>query len=240
MKGYKFLPIILLLGAVVLSACGLQVIKGSENVVSETRQVRDFDAVAFSGSGDVIITQGNKESLKIAAEDNLIPYIRTEVRGRTLHIDIDPGTIAVLQEEKPMRFYISMKQVNGLSLSGSGTITSEFISTNNLDIKNSGSGETKIDKLTADSLHIDISGSGNCLIKGQVAKEIITISGSGTCNNRDLQSKDVKIDVSGSGKTAVMATDNLDVTISGSGDVTYTGNPRISQKITGFGKIGTN
>jgi hypothetical protein len=240
MKSYKIFPIILTMLALGLSGCGFTVVKGSGNVVSEIRQVSNFDAIAFSGSGDVVVTQGDEEGLKIEAEDNLMPYIRTEVRGKTLHLEIDPPGLTVFRTGKPVRFFVSLKQVNALTLSGSGTIYSSNLTAKSLDITNSGSGETRIDNLTADRLNIDVSGSGRCILKGQSPVQKIVISGSGDCNTLALKSKEVVINVSGSGKASVMATDKLDITISGSGDVFYTGTPHVSQTITGSGKIIAN
>jgi hypothetical protein len=239
-KKIMLLSVLMILGALSMSACGFNVVRGSGNVVTETRQVSDFDSVAFSGSGDVIITQGDAEGLTVEAEENLIPYIRTEVRGRTLHIFMKPLEMIIIRPEKPMRFHVAMKQVNGFDISGSGSVYSKSISTNNLDINISGSGEATIDSLTADGLSIDISGSGKSTLKGTVAQEKIVISGSGSCYNADLASKDVAIDVSGSGKTFVAATDKLDINISGSGDVVYTGVPKLTQKISGSGSIKSN
>lgn len=240
MKGYKFLPVLMILGAFVLSACGINVVRGSGNVVNETRQVSEFDSIAFSGSGDVIVTQGDTEGLVVEAEDNLLPYIRTDVRARTLHIYFDPMDLVMVHANKTMRFHVSMKQVAGLDLSGSGTVYSRSITADNLVIDISGSGETTIDSLKADNLNIDISGSGKCKLAGDVSSEKLNISGSGDCNTRDLTSRNAVIDVSGSGKAIVMAADRLDVKISGSGDVFYSGNPQISQKVTGSGKISAN
>ncbi|NLF51193.1 MAG: DUF2807 domain-containing protein, partial [Leptolinea sp.] len=67
--------------------------------------------------------------------------------------------------------------------------------------------------------------------------ETIEISGSGTVNHEDLASKDVKVDVSGSGETFVNTSDTLDIDISGSGDVTYTGISKVRQHISGSGDI---
>ncbi len=224
-------------GALLLSACGFGVLRGSGNVVSESRAVSNFDAVAFSGSGDVIIDQNGTEGLKIEAEDNLIPHIRTEVRGHTLHIFFDPMGMVMVRPTRPMKFHLSMKDVKVLDLSGSGTIYSEKITTSSLVMDISGSGDATIDSLTADRMDIDISGSGKCLLKGEAAMLSLNISGSGNCNSSGLNSKDVRIDVSGSGKAQVKADNRLDIDISGSGDVVYTGSPQISQKVSGSGRI---
>jgi hypothetical protein len=236
----RITAIILLMGTLLLSGCnftGLKIVTGSGKTVEETRQVSGFDSIDMSGSGDVIITQGNQEGIKIEAEDNLMPYIRTEVRGHTLHIYIDHTNLLTINTSHPMRFYVSMKEVAGLDLSGSGSFSSDQISTKDLDIKISGSGDVDIDDLKADSVTLDVSGSGKCNFKGEAASQNIDISGSGRCDNSGLKSRDVKIDVSGSGNITVDAKDTLDVNISGSGDVIYSGSPKISQDISGSGHI---
>ncbi len=47
-------------------ACGLRVMKGSGIIETESRDVRGFDAIDFSGNGELTITQGDSESLTIA------------------------------------------------------------------------------------------------------------------------------------------------------------------------------
>ena len=42
--------------ALLLSGCALAGVRGSGDIVTETREVSDFDRVSLSGSGEVIIT----------------------------------------------------------------------------------------------------------------------------------------------------------------------------------------
>lgn len=237
MKTRVIFSILMILGALMMSACGITVVRGSGEVVTENRAVSNYDSVSFSCTGDLVITQGDTEGLIVEAEKDLMKYIRTFVRGRTLHIYLDPASMLFSHPQKPMRFQVAMKSVKGLDLSGSGTIYAEKVTTDDLDIDISGSGQTTIDDLTANSLSLDISGSGKSRMKGTVDRETIEISGSGTVNHEDLASKDVKVDVSGSGETFVNTSDTLDIDISGSGDVTYTGIPKVRQHISGSGDI---
>ncbi|GAP22182.1 head GIN domain-containing protein [Leptolinea tardivitalis] len=227
----------LILMAFGLSACGTTIVRGSGNIITENRDVSHFNSMAFSVPGDLIITQGNEESLKIEAEDNLVPYIITEVRGNTLHIYADPRKLAFLNPRKPMRFEVTLKELKSLDLSGSGSISSKEIKTDTLDANISGSGRMDFENLTANTLNIDLSGSGVVALKGNVETESLDVSGSGDCDLSGLTSKSASINISGSGKTSVNATDNLDLNISGSGNLTYTGNPHITQSISGSGKI---
>jgi predicted small secreted protein len=233
----SFVVSILLLSVLTLSACGVKVIVGSGKIVTEDRQVSQFEAVSLSGSGDVIIQQGDREELKITAEDNLMPYIRTEVRGRTLHIFFDPRRLVFVNPTRPIKIYLSMRDVRDLELSGSGSLYSEKIVTDNLDIDISGSGEVTVDDLKADGVKLDISGSGRCRLKGEVDRQTLNISGSGSCQAGELQSRETVIDVSGSGKIEVNAAEKLRVDISGSGDVIYSGKPQISQSVSGSGRL---
>jgi hypothetical protein len=48
----------------------------------------------------------------------------------------------------------------------------------------------------------------------------------------------VKVDMSGSGVASVHASDALDLHMSGSGTLTYTGDPKqVTQQISGSGKV---
>jgi hypothetical protein len=237
MKRITTITLIFVIGALLMSACGLGMIRGSGDVVEETRPVSGFTAIASSGSGDVIITQGSEESLKIEAEENLIRYIRTEVRGDTLNIYIDPAGALAIQPTRPMKFYVSLKDLTGLNLSGSGTIKSDKIETNDLDVNVSGSGRVNIEDLSAESVKIDISGSGQCALKGKASSQKVVISGSGRCANDKLVTRDTSINLSGSGAAFVNASDTLTMNVSGSGDVEYTGTAKITQNVTGSGRV---
>jgi hypothetical protein len=240
MKRVLVLPIVLLCGALLLSACGFGMIQGSGKVVEETRPVSGFDSIASSGSGDVIITQGDTESLKVEAEENLMRYIRTEVRGNTLHIYLDPAGLFAIRATKPMRFYVSLKQLAGLTLSGSGTMKSDRIETADLDINASGSGNVTINDLKVDTVKIDLSGSGETTLKGEADTQKLTLSGSGRCENGKLVTRETTVDASGSGGAVVNVSDTLNVNLSGSGSVDYTGTPKVTQHVSGSGHVSAN
>ncbi len=237
MKTKAVVSTLMILGALMMSACGITVVRGSGKVVTENRAVSNYDSIVLSSIGDLVITQGDTESLSVEAEENVMKYIRTVVRGRTLHIYLDPISMVTINPKVPMRFHVAMKNVNGLDLSGSGTIYTEKVAADDLKINISGSGNITIDDLTANSLSLDISGSGESRIIGMVDREKITVSGSGTVYHEELVSRDVTVNVSGSGTMYVNAADTLEIDVSGSGDVTYTGTPKVTQHISGSGDI---
>ena len=112
MKKY-FLITLAIITTLILNSCAFSLTQGSGKVVTETRQVSGFDRVALSGIGNLTITQGDKESLKIEAEDNILPRIETTVQNRTLIIryqnnDWQKNVVPT----KPINFYLTVKNIN--------------------------------------------------------------------------------------------------------------------------------
>jgi hypothetical protein len=239
----RFLTVVLLvLTILTVTACnvGVRVIQGSGNVVTEDRQVTNFDRIALEGSGDVVITQGGSESLTVETDDNVIEQVKTEVEGGTLTLGLVTGipTGVNVQSTTRLIFYVGVDDLTGLSISGSGDIEAETIETERLDASINGSGNVRISNLTAGEVSADISGSGEVdLAAGEAAEQDTSISGSGKYLAGDLCGAMVKVSVSGSGEATVCATDTLDADISGSGNVNYHGQPSINISGSGSGQL---
>lgn len=213
------------------------VIQGSGNIVTESRSVSNFNRISMSWVGNLIITQGEEESLTVKAENNIMQYIITEVRDDTLYLGFDTEKYKIILPGKPVEYNLKLKNIVGLNVSGSGNIESDSIETDSIDFNLSGLTNVNIRMLKAERLNIKISGSSNVGLIGKVNEQDIKISGSGSYDAGDLFSKKVNLKVSGSGKTTIWATESLDVNISGSGTVEYYGNPTIRSSISGSGKI---
>jgi Putative auto-transporter adhesin, head GIN domain len=203
----------LLTVVLLLAACS--VTQGSGQLATESRQVSGFTEVELTGFGELTIEQTGTESLTISAEDNLLPRLTSEVSGDTLVLGEKPNT--TIRTTKPITYSLTVKDLTGLAISGSGNIS--------------------VPKLTATALSTKISGSGTITVNGTAVDQDLEISGSGRYQAEQLTSKTVKAQISGSGTANVLATDMLDVKISGSGSLTYTGNPQVTQEISGSGKL---
>ncbi len=66
--------------------CKLSGIKGDGNLTEEEREIENFTKIDVSGNFDVEIYAGEKLSLKINADQNLLKYIKTQVKRNTLYI----------------------------------------------------------------------------------------------------------------------------------------------------------
>ncbi len=234
----SFALISVLLAALLLSACQFTVIQGSGRLITEQRSVSGFSAVSFSGMGDITLSQGNQESLTIEAEDNIMPHILTQVRGGTLYISFDePNRQNWIQPTRPIRFNLTVKDINSFDLSGAGNIQSANLKVDNLSINLSGAGNIKLDHLDATEITSGISGAGNVDIAGQATRQNIHLSGLGSYRTGDLQVQSATVEISGAGSATVWAKDSLTATISGAGSVEYYGNPQVNKNISGIGSV---
>ena len=87
MKKFMVLLGVALLGTL-LSGCGFHYIRESGKTATETRAASGFDRVELNGYGEVILVQGDTESVEVEADENYLPYIETKVSGGTLHLGI--------------------------------------------------------------------------------------------------------------------------------------------------------
>ena len=233
-RGPIVVIVVALVAGLFLSACGAEV-RGSGNVTSESRDVSDFDEVVLEGIGNLTIQQTGSETLTIEAEDNIIPYLKTEVEGDRLVIGVEDNT--AINSSEPINYRLTVKDLNALTLSGSGNIATTAISTDELALTVSGSGNIGAPDTSTDELQVELSGSGSVRAAGKADSQDIDIPGFGSYDAEDLESRETEIDLGGSGRATVNVSDELDVRISGSGSVEYSGDPTVSQDISGSGNV---
>lgn len=214
----------------------------SGNIVTEEREVSDFDQISLSGVGNLIITQGEEEGLTVEADENLMEIIITEVVNDKLEIKYKKqglfgvfGFVNLFTDD--INFRVSVKDLESINISGSGSAISDNIVTDDLSITISGSADIDMN-VEVDNLTTKTSGSGNLTITGTADRQEVKISGSGKYYGQDLVSREADINTSGSARVEVDVSEKLDVSISGSGSVYYTGDASIGKSsISGSGKI---
>jgi hypothetical protein len=210
-------------------------LQGSGKVTTQDFQVSDFDRLSFSGIGNIIITQGDTESLKVEAESNVIERLEISSGGKKLKIGFKNNFFNIIPT-KPVNFYLSVKDLREISMSGVGSIKCDNLATDDLSIDSSGAGSVDMN-LTTTVLEVALSGAGKVNLAGQTQSQSIDISGAGSYSAKEFTSKDCEVSISGLGRAIVNATDTLDVNMSGLGTVEYVGKPAVSQDISGGGSV---
>jgi len=233
----KILKVIglLTIGLLLITACDLGTIQGSGEVITESRDVSGFDSVSLTGIGRVIITQGDDESLTIEADDNLMKYITSEVRDGTLelgytdNVRFDPIPSIV--------FRVNVNDLNALDSVGAGSFEMDKLNTEQLEISATGTGDITIDELTATDLVVAADGIGSIKLTGTVETQEIKLIGTGDYETPDLESHTATVHNTGTGSVVIWVLDSLDVVMTGVGEVSYFGDPNVTQSITGTGSL---
>jgi len=214
-------------------------VKGNGNVVTIERSTSDYDAISVSGWFDVDLVEGNEGELTIEGESNLLEYIKTEVKGGKLILRTEKGiNLKPSNWNNGIRITVPVESVNSIALSGSGDIVGKkTIKTDRLSTAMSGSGDITLD-VVASSVEASMSGAGDITLSGKTQDFEATISGSGDIKAFEMEADNVDATVSGSADIKVTAKKMLKARVSGSGDITYKGNPeKLDTKTSGSGDI---
>ena len=205
---------------------------GSGRIVSESRAAADFDHVAVEDAFDVTITVGPAASVQVTGDDNLLPFVNTEVRGRTLHVE----RTRRLDPTGDIRVTIATPALSGISSSGSSDVRASGIRATAFASSVSGSGHVVAEGGFGD-LDASVSGSGATRLRGTAGAIDASVSGSGDLDLAEVVGRSARVRVSGSGNVVVHVVETLNASVSGSGDVRYAGSPRVESSVSGSGAV---
>ncbi|MEM8508356.1 MAG: head GIN domain-containing protein [Bacteroidota bacterium] len=224
---------------VTLSHAQWRRVKGNGKIVTVERSVGAYDYVALAGWFDVELVDGEEGELTLQGEENLLEYIKTEVKDGKLTIKQKKGVnLRPSSWNEGIIITVPVESVDGVSLSGSGDIVSKTtLTSDNFKTSISGSGDITL-QVEAKSIDASMSGSGDMNLSGKATDFEVSVSGSGDIKAYDLSAEFVDAQVSGSADIRVTANQMLKARVSGSGDIRYKGNPKkIDTKSSGSGDI---
>lgn len=217
------------------SAGGGARVEGSGHVAEEVRVVSDFSKLELAAPIDVQLRNTGGQRITLRGDDNILPLVQTRVENGRLVVEVRKD--ASFRTRNRLTAVVEFKQLDGVSIRGSGDVRADRIKAAIFAGTIRGSGDVSIDDLTADTVALSIAGSGNFTARGRAGTVGAVIDGSGDVRVQDLEAKTVAVRISGSGDAHVHATERLAVRIAGSGDVLYRGSPQVEKKIAGSGEV---
>jgi hypothetical protein len=234
----KKLLVFALIASISLSACDFVTgkrVKGNGNMKTEERTEDAFAGVESRSNLSTYVGIG-PQSIKVEAEENLLPYIETYVENGVLKIDTKDGFW--LKTNRSIKVYITSPRLNMIKVSGTGDVegTTKITDSSKIDLEITGNANMKLD-VDAPVVISELSGNGDIDLKGVTRDFTGKSTGNGHVRAMDLQTENSKIEIYGNGTAEVFASVKLDVTIGGNGSVRYKGNAQPSTHITGNGSI---
>lgn len=233
------ITLFLALVLITLSSCrwmGYKQITGNGNIETQDREITHAGRIKLAGSYDVEITQGPETSVKVEADENILPFLI--VHEEDGFLVIKSKNHVRFSTEHAIKIFITTNKLEKIHLAGSGNIIgkTKFTGSNKLDLKIAGSGDITLE-VNSPEIEAEIAGSGSITLKGETRDETIRISGVGDYNAEELKAENAVVKIAGSGDVKVFADKTLEVNIAGVGSVYYKGSASVKQKVAGSGEV---
>lgn len=215
-------------------------IPGSGVVQMETRNTGAFESISIEYPGaDITIRQGDKETVEIEADDNLLPQLSTEViSGRLTIKNVETEWKAMVNPSQPVEISITVRELKEIVLSALvGDLEVNGLQSDALKLVLSGGAQITLNGIQVELLDSILSGAGDIQASGTADQIKLILSGLGNFNAADLKSNNATIELSGMGNATVQVEKKLVATIAGAGSIEYLGNPQVEQNITGAGSV---
>ena len=211
---------------------------GASAQQSKNVSVAGFDEVAVSSGIDLYITQGNTESAKVTAPEEIMDKVVLEKNGNILSVRFkDNFSLSRLMSNQSIKVYLNVKTLHGVTASGGSDVYSQnTIKTDRLKIKSSGGADIKLTINTTD-LQIETSGGSDVELKGSAVNMTASSSGGSDIDAFELVTQYAKVSASGGSDAHVNVSKALEASASGGADLRYKGNA--SLKKTSSSKSGS-
>lgn len=187
--------------------------KGSGTAAVENRTVSDFSGVEVGGVFQVEIIAQSEFGVEVEADDNLLQFIKTEVRNGILQISIDKR----VKTHNPLRIRISAPDIKSLEASGASRVN--------------------LSNLNNSELTLDTNGASRINISGETGNLIVDVSGASQIDAVDLSAVTANVDASGASHVKVNVANELVVDASGASRINYSGTPKVSKSTSGGSSV---
>ncbi|MEO5860730.1 MAG: head GIN domain-containing protein [Pyrinomonadaceae bacterium] len=187
--------------------------KGSGNVASESREVSEFSKIDVSHVFQVEVTAQAEYAIEVEADDNLLQFIKTEVRGDTLHIELDQR----VKTSNPLRVRVSAPNIERIEASGASRVD--------------------VAHLQNAELAVDTSGASKVNVVGETGTLTVDVSGASQIDLGSLSAATATIEASGASRVNVNVTNDLIADASGASRITYTGSAKVQKSTSGASSV---
>ncbi len=188
--------------------------RGSGIEASEVRSVAAFEQVNVGGAFVVTIDVGPETRVEVKGDDNIVPDVRTEVKGETLDVDLSGS--------------------HSLKLPLVVTITTPSL----VEVDAEGAATVAVRGIQAERFEVDVSGASTAELSGVTTTLDAEAAGASTIRAQALVAEVAEVDAAGASTVEVKVTKSLDADASGASTVRYHGEPEtLRRDASGASKI---
>ena len=229
------------------------------NVVTETYPIKsDYTAISVSNMIEVVLLDAPKNSIRVEADERLMPYLQIVVKNGVLVLNFDDHREVERLRKRNLnladtRVYVSARGVDTFTASGisefeadmpiaastktisaSGMSSIDFERVECKTISLSISGKTEVDaQVQADKCDLSVSGMSEVDLEGRTDRLSLRLSGMSEVSLDELHARTAKVSVSGMSSAEVNASESITGGVSGMSDLTTFGSANVNVSTSG-------
>jgi len=191
-------------------------VEGNGVLTRDVRAIATVPALEVNGTVTVDVRVGPQTQLLVEADANLLPFIRTELRGDRLVIEKTRS----FRTNNPVRVTYTVPRL--------------------AEVRHDGSGSLSVQDLDGGALVVEGRGSGAVLLTGRVERLDALQNGSGNIDATTLQSGATTVSLNGSGRVVAgrVRGERATANLTGSGQLRLAGTVRsLSARSNGSGHL---
>ncbi len=190
-------------------------IVGSGVPATEARPLPEFTAVTVTAPFRVVLTQDGGASVEVTADDNVLPFVRSEVRGGRLFLGFT--TSMSLSRARAVVCRVSVGELREAEAAGAAVI--------------------EMGGVDAERLWVRLSGASFGRASGVVRDLTLDASGASRWDASALRARSAVATVSGASFALQRVSDSLRADVSGASTLEYLGDPVVVSSVTGASVI---
>lgn len=210
-----------------------QTILGSGQMKSTDYQIGEYTEIEVKCNSEMELyyTAAQSDKVTIEIQENLAEYLKVSVENGVLVVESDKRFRT--DSDKTPKLYISTPTLKRIKVEGALSIKQADtikVDSFRFDIGGAADGVLVLD---TGKLDFGVAGACDLTFSGKADEAYFAMSGAGTINAMELQSKQSDIMISGAGTISVNSSDTLNINVSGTGSVNYKGDPKVTQDVGG-------
>jgi len=184
----------------------------------QTRSTAPFKSIDARGPVSLVVEVGKAHAIRVEGSQRFIDRVTTEVVNGELRLsfeDRNKGNVNIKEEE---RVVVTLPELTSFRGEGAGLMV--------------------LNNVRGADFDVNYRGAGSLQMNGRVTRLRLNAEGVGEVEARDLVAQDADVTFRGIGDVSVHATNKLNASVQGLGNLTYYGKPRaVSKSVSGIGNV---
>ncbi|MDX1435183.1 MAG: head GIN domain-containing protein [Anaerolineales bacterium] len=215
-----------LFAAALTLSCGLFSTRATGNIITQNRDLADFDKIEAGNAFELEITQGEAYDVVIRVDEAYVDDLQVTKDGRVLKIGLNPNS-GLGSINGTLEAEITMPELVELDLSGSSDATvAGFESSEPFYASLSGNSSLQ-GSLEAGDTRFEASGNSTIELSGSGGYATAIASGNSDIDLASFPVNNATAEAGGSSTLILNVTGNLDAEASGGSDIYYIGDPNL-------------